>query len=327
MIQGGPLLSITAGPVLRADWLKELGLNEPETLDEWEVVLQAFKDKKGAKAPLSFNYGISNQFFAFLNATKSSYIKDGKMVFGAVQPEFKEALQIANDWFKKGYIRADVASATDDMQDFNAGKYAVWVEKYKPGILDEMKIKYGKEVVTRQISENILYSGAPDAMTGISATSKNPEKAMELLALVNTDKKLYNLICYGIEGKHYNLDENGRVVYVENSGYAPKACWKFGNQFNALLIPGQPEDVWEQTMKMNDEAIKSPLMGFTFDTDPVKNEISNVATIIKEYHVIAVGAEDPEKYYDEMIERLKGAGIDKIVTEVKNQYDKWQKNK
>jgi len=80
-------------------------------------------------------------------------------------------------------------------------------------------------------------------------------------------------------------------------------------------------------MKMNDEAIKSPLMGFTFDTDPVKNEISNVATIIKEYHVIAVGAEDPEKYYDEMIERLKGAGIDKIVTEVKNQYDKWQKNK
>lgn len=232
-----------------------------------------------------------------------------------------------HDWFKKGYIRADAASATDDMQDFNSGKYAVWVEKYKPGILDEMKIKYGKEVVTRQVSENIFFSGAPDAMTAISATSKHPEKAMELLTLVNTDKKLYNLICYGIEGKHYNLDENGRVVYVENSGYAPKACWKFGNQFNALLIPGQPEDVWEQTQKMNDEAIKSPLIGFIFDTDPVKNEISNVATIVKEYQIIAVGAEDPEKYYDEMIERLKGAGIDKIVTEVRSQYDKWKENK
>ena len=78
---------------------------------------------------------------------------------------------------------------------------------------------------------------------------------------------------------------------------------------------------------MNDEAIKSPLTGFTFNTDSVKNEISNVATITKEYHIIAVGAEDPEKYYDEMIERLKGAGIDKIVTEVRSQYDEWKKNK
>ena len=71
-------------------------------------------------------------------------------------------------------------------------------------------------------------------MIGISRTSKNPEKAFKFIELVNTDKDLYNLICFGIEGKHYNLDENGRVVFNDQGGYIPKACWKFGNQFNAL---------------------------------------------------------------------------------------------
>ena len=42
-----------SGLVLREDWLEELGLEAPETIDEWETVLRAFKDQKGVEAPLS----------------------------------------------------------------------------------------------------------------------------------------------------------------------------------------------------------------------------------------------------------------------------------
>ena len=49
-----------SGPILRKDWLDELGLEVPETIDEWENVLAQFKEKKGATAPLtilSSNFG------------------------------------------------------------------------------------------------------------------------------------------------------------------------------------------------------------------------------------------------------------------------------
>lgn len=44
------------GPIIRKDWLDDLGLQMPTTVDEWETVLKAFKEKKGATAPLSVTY-------------------------------------------------------------------------------------------------------------------------------------------------------------------------------------------------------------------------------------------------------------------------------
>ena len=54
LIRGDRFLYTSAGPMLRKDWLDDLGLEVPETIDEWETVLTAFKNEKGAKAPLSF---------------------------------------------------------------------------------------------------------------------------------------------------------------------------------------------------------------------------------------------------------------------------------
>lgn len=36
-----------SGQMIRKDWLDELGLQLPETIDEWEIVLKTIKEKKG----------------------------------------------------------------------------------------------------------------------------------------------------------------------------------------------------------------------------------------------------------------------------------------
>ena len=41
------------GPLVRKDWLDDLGLDRPETSDEWYEMLAAFRDKKGAEAPMT----------------------------------------------------------------------------------------------------------------------------------------------------------------------------------------------------------------------------------------------------------------------------------
>ena len=43
--------NVQTGPIVRADWLEELGLEVPQTIDDWTNVLTAFKEQKGAQAP------------------------------------------------------------------------------------------------------------------------------------------------------------------------------------------------------------------------------------------------------------------------------------
>ena len=162
-------------------------------------------------------------------------------------------------------------------------------------------------------------------MTGISRTSKHPELAIKLIELVNTNKELYNLICFGVEGKHYNLDENGRVVYNDEGGYIPKACWKFGNQFNAMLLPGQPEDVWEQTKKENETARIDPLIGFSFDISAIESEQSSVSAASTEFgRILQYGLEDPNVVYFESKNKQELAGRQIIIDEINRQLAEWR---
>lgn len=41
-----------AGLYVRGDWLEACGLDTPETFDDWEEMLTAFKEKMGATAPM-----------------------------------------------------------------------------------------------------------------------------------------------------------------------------------------------------------------------------------------------------------------------------------
>lgn len=48
-----------AGPMVRKDWLDECGLPIPETIEDWEITLKAFKDKYDARLVFC-NDGIMN---------------------------------------------------------------------------------------------------------------------------------------------------------------------------------------------------------------------------------------------------------------------------
>ncbi|MFD0692991.1 ABC transporter substrate-binding protein [Paenibacillus sp. GCM10027628] len=119
-----------SGMVIRQDWLDELGLKSPETIDEWETVLKAFKEKKGAipftlnkSYPLSFAdfagaYGVAGMS-TIANAS-SFYIDNGKVKFGPAQPEFKQYLTTMQKWYKEGLIDPDFASNDSKTMDAKA---------------------------------------------------------------------------------------------------------------------------------------------------------------------------------------------------------------
>ena len=142
---------------------------------------------------------------------------------------------------------------------------------------------------------------------------------MEFIQLINTNEELYNLISFGIEGKHYTKNDDGKISIIENSGYSPNAAWKFGNQFKAYITEGQEDDVWEETERVNNESLKSPLLGFVFDNSSVKSEISQISTVAGEYSVLDKGADDPAKYLDEYSKKMDAAGQRKVLEEMQKQ--------
>jgi putative aldouronate transport system substrate-binding protein len=119
-IRGSDELRFTSGPVLRADWLKQDGLNAPETIAEWETVMQAFKDKNNAEAPFSGSMAHLERVFvqAYEVQVLQGFDPDKNVIkFGPAEPGFKPYLTQLADWYKKGLIDKNFMTIDRKYQD------------------------------------------------------------------------------------------------------------------------------------------------------------------------------------------------------------------
>lgn len=240
----------------------------------------------------------------------------------------KKEYELYHDYYVKGYTNADAATNTANLTDLRkAGQ--LWVQRatWKPGADIEMKLstdnKY--DFVSHVVAEPIVDTdAAAGSLLAISRTSKNPERAMMVLNYMHTDPYVINLLVHGIEGKHYNKVGENRIELIPDSGFLPGTFWVLGSQMLNYLKPGQPDDMYDQWQKFNNEATRFPLLGFVFDDTNVKNELSQLSGIMGEYAVLATGAvPNPSKVIDERNKKLEAAGIEKVKMEMQAQIDAW----
>lgn len=95
------------GLVIRQDWLDELGLEKPHTLDEWHTVLTAFKNEKGCEAPLMVtNVGIPkcDYFLSAFGVMSEFYNDNGTVKFGPLEEGYRQYLEMAAQWYAEGLI-------------------------------------------------------------------------------------------------------------------------------------------------------------------------------------------------------------------------------
>lgn len=333
------------GFYLRKDLAEKYAVNPDEikNFEDIEPFLKAVKNGEGKDiTPLgvirggywstvaTYAYGIEYIGAGSQPGAIYSDSDDYKVIDQYQSDEFKKHLGIMRDFYKKGYIKRD-APTIDNQRDFLAtGKVACIWNPIKPGGMDEVKqMCGGVDYICIEISEPFTTTNTTIAtLTSINAISDNPEKATQLIELLNTDKELYNTLCYGIEGKHYNKISENRIEQISNSGYSPNVSWMFGNNFNAYLLPSQEDSVWDETKRLNETSSVSKIMGFNFDQLPVKNEMAQCSTVLDEYlPSLVTGAVDYEDVLPEFIAKLKLAGSEKIIAEKQRQLDEWLKTK
>ncbi|MCU6712051.1 extracellular solute-binding protein [Paenibacillus sp. J5C_2022] len=101
---------------VRTDWLKEMNLPEPKTMQDVLTIAEAFS-KRNADGKKTYGLAIDkdlNMLTGFLNgfhAHTKIWKKDesGNLVYGSIQPEVKAALKQLQDMFKAGQIDPEFA--------------------------------------------------------------------------------------------------------------------------------------------------------------------------------------------------------------------------
>lgn len=254
-------------------------------------------------------------------------VEDGLDVFNAIESEeFMEYCKLARLWYNEGYVKKDVASIQDERAESKSGNYAAFTAGVGPGAAESAKETLGFSVVQAQYAPAYINTGGiQSALTAISRTSKHPERAMMVLDLLFEDKELYNMLSYGLEGVHYEKVGDNMILPIQDGGYTPGIAWVFGSWFNAMLIEGQPEDLWDQMRVINETALSSDLLGFVYDSENVKNEYAQVTATLSEYLPgLVTGSIDPEVKIPELLNKLESAGINVMIEDANAQIAAWK---
>ena len=130
----------------------------------------------------------------------------------------------------------------------------------------------------------------------------------------------------GIEKTHYIIVKDNIIARMSDNGdgYLYQLSQNtIGNVWqNFETVEGE----FQQIQEYNDEALISPLMGFSLDTRMIALEMEKVNLIVNQYReeLSEGSSEDWEALYEEFIAAMKEAGSDKIIEEMQKQIDEFQ---
>ena len=355
LLQTERKLRTSGGLIIRKDWLDDLNLEIPETIEDWYTVLKAFKEQKGATAPLSVDAdAIANGAFsgAFGITTKFYHDKDGKVYYGPMEPGYKEFLTTMNKWYNEGlfdnnFSTTDGATVTANMLN---GKTGVMYGGLGGGIGSlinaatdpNFKVtgapypthKKGEKPMFGQLTSNF----APT--TTISSQCKDVELAMKYIDYGYSEegKMFYN---FGTEGLTYTL-ENGYPKYTELITKNPDGLsmsqaltkYSMGGQRGAFSqdvryleqYAGKPEqqEAWGRWINTDAESYVMPNVYIASDKlTEYSSKMTDIKTYTDEMYIKFISGVEPIKNFEAYVAELKKLGIEDVLKMQQEAYNKY----
>ena len=220
--------------------------------------------------------------------------------------------------YQEGIINGDAPTADD------SNKYAMffaaqgWSGDAKTtwgpnsGITNCTAVQYGKTVVS-----NTTVRGS---INGIYSGCKNPEKALALLNLINTDSKVRDWFYYGVEGTDFEYTDDNKVHRLGTDWIM--AGYTQGTFFNVTQTDDVDFNQWDEVKELNENATPSEMIGFNLDTSNIETELANCRAVYEKYYSeLFTGAQDPRELVKTIDAELETAGWETIREEAQKQID------
>lgn len=332
--------------VYRADIMEEIGVDPAtiKSINDLGDVFAKVKEKHPDMIPLVPNMpgelGLNLTVYGIDTLSDSYFLPKAVLVGDSLNvvnyyetQEFKEVATLVRDWYTKGYILKDAATTTSAaLELMTAGNAFSYIASYSgEQAYVQIAAQTGHDIRMVRLGKPYLNTGSINALTwSVASTSQHPEAALKFMNLIFSDKDVINLIIYGIEGRDYVKVDADHVKYPDGQDAntvpytAQLSCGIVGNQFIQYAMAGTDMADLELMLEENKNSAVSPALGFTFDNSSVSNEESAVLNVINEYLPgLNTGSVDPEVEIPKFIDKLKAAGLDKIIAAKQTQLDAW----
>lgn len=343
---------------IRQDWLDDLNLDTPVTFDDYHEVLTAFKNEKGATAPLILNFSGSDGEFGTmsggLNVLNSWQLDEtGKVNFGPYMDAWKEYVTIMHQWYTEGLIDPDFMATderTADMAKVVTGASGLFAALYTmPSVYEaasedpNMNLAPVNPPVMNEGDEGHirLRDSYTSGNTAISADSENWEVALRWLDYLYTDEGAL-LANYGVEGDTFEFNEDGEPEFTDKI-LANENGWTMTQTVASYLCPsagianwsdwtrelaGVPEkdqacyDVWSE---FSDDWRLPSSVTLTQDESTERAALyADISTIVKEQTAQFIsGALDIESNWDAYISALEASGMERAIEITQAAYDRY----
>jgi putative aldouronate transport system substrate-binding protein len=225
---------------INKQWLDKLGLAMPTTTDELYKVLKAFKEKdpngngKKDELPLTFVFNGPNNnqlgFFGFFGR-EDNYnhlvMENGKVLYSAVHPEWKETVVWLNKLWKEGLIDPEVFTHDNDQWSSkgrqNPPVYGVtsdWDGRESLGDENFKQYKLLLPVKGPNVDQAVWPQPDPNIFRTqfvVTSAAKQPAAIIrwldQLFPAINKDG--LNETLYGPKGKGWTVDDKGKFKALE----------------------------------------------------------------------------------------------------------------
>lgn len=174
----GPAYNVDNLPFIRQDWLDQLGLEAPTTVEGWGETAKAFKDAGlcqfgiNACQRLVTWYMSLDPVFGAYGVMPTCWVKaeDGTLKYDSISPKVKDALALIRQWYADGLI-------DPDFYTFGEGDAAGHIDAGKVGIYTSPWWRGGADIQSEQATPGMKlalmpYPKGPDGKQGRKASGE-----------------------------------------------------------------------------------------------------------------------------------------------------------
>ncbi|MNI45704.1 Lipoprotein LipO precursor [compost metagenome] len=314
------------GVIIRQDWLNNVGLSEPTTVDEFYNVLKAFKEKDPDKNGVNDTYGlmlyenvIPPDIFAWFGAPNNWKVDtSGNFIKDVETKEFREGLRFVRKLYQEDLINKNFAIVVrnEARKDLYNNKAGLSVEAFDAVVpfyyfqMEDTKNHY-KMTVSPPINGKSFagtghFGGALISKTSVK-TEKELREVLRYFNEVNSKEATAEFVRIAQENEKKPATDQFNVDDLKNLITTEAVVYPVGTTDTDILLK-------KRMTELAAVSVLDPSNGLISPTETEKNE--QLKTILIDARAQYIMGKIDDAGYDAAIANWKKIGGDQVAKEL-----------
>ncbi|MDL2287681.1 hypothetical protein LJB90_03900, partial [Eubacteriales bacterium OttesenSCG-928-G02] len=261
-----------------------------KTVDDLETYLKIIKENEPDVVPLANMFDANNISYLFDAGFPAHVDSTGTVINNYLDEAAKKFYTLVSRYLSMGYL--------DESQPEK--RFAVKFIKGTYEDLDALEKETGRKYTNTIYSYPLATN--EDLLSNLFCVSKycisnELNDVAKLLNFLLTKPEPTNVLTFGVQGTHYELNEYDQIVklggYYNNPSHA-------GNAFLTTTLEGENKDKWKIVKQQNQDSLKSinRALGFSYYPVEIVNPDDNTKTILEPNYVETILKSYPTFYAD-----------------------------